>query len=75
MGNYIKNKGILVGIFNEDELKKHIDKIEVEKAMKKYKLNCVNTEFVYENGEIVAMKIYVYELKDVRLPFCINEDE
>lgn len=35
MGNYIKNKGILVGIFNEDELKKHIDKIEVEKAMKK----------------------------------------
>lgn len=32
MGNYIKNKGILVGIFNEDELKKHIDKKKGKKS-------------------------------------------
>lgn len=64
MEKYIKKKGILVGTFTKDQLKKKIDKIEVDKAMEKYGLKYTNTEFVHKGGQIVGLRVYVCNLKD-----------
>lgn len=66
MKNYIKGKGILVGIFNELDLKNGRDKEAVEKKKKETGLNYINTEYVYENNYIIGIKIYVCAIEDVR---------
>lgn len=64
---YIKGKGILVGTFNEEQLLKKIDKMEIDKAKEKYGLKYINSDFVYKGGQIVGMKVYVCDLEDMRL--------
>ncbi len=64
MEKYIKKKGILVGTFTEDQIKKKIDKTETYKAMEKYGLKYVNTECVHKGGQIVGLKVYVCNLED-----------
>ncbi|BAG09065.1 MAG: hypothetical protein E6053_09305 [Finegoldia magna] len=67
MEKYIKKKGILVGTFTEEQLKKKIDKLEVDKAMEKYGLKYTNTELVRKGGKIVGLKVYVCNWEDVDL--------
>lgn len=62
---YIKGKGILVGTFNEDQLEKKIDKIEIDKAKEKYGLKYINSEFVYKSSQIAGIRVYVCNLEDV----------
>lgn len=67
MQNYIKGKGILVGAFNEDDLKQSKDKAQVKKMKEETGYQYTNTEFVKKNGKIVAMKVYVCTLDDMRV--------
>lgn len=67
MKNYIKGKGILVGIFNELDLKNGRDKEAVEKKKKETGLNYINTEFVRKNDDTVSIRIYVCTVDDIRI--------
>lgn len=53
---------ILVGTFNENDLRAGKDKIEVEKAKEKHNLKYTETEYVKKKGEIVGLKVYVCDL-------------
>lgn len=56
------NKGILVGTFNEEDLKNGVDKIKVEQAKKLYNLKYTNSEMVYEGKKIVGIRMYVCDV-------------
>lgn len=64
-GEYIKGKGVLVGTFTKDQLKKKIDKIEIAKAKEKYGLKYINSEFLEKGGQLTGMRVYVCNLEDV----------
>lgn len=64
-GVYIKGKGVLVGTFTKDQLKKKIDKIEIAKAKEKYGLKYINSEFLEKGGQLTGMRVYVCNLEDV----------
>ena len=53
----MKNKGIYVGQFSEQDITLGLDKAAVEKAKAETGLKYTNTEFVKRNGKVVAMKI------------------
>ena len=57
-------KGIYVGRFTENQLRRKEDKKAVEAKKAEYGLNYVNTEFVKKGGKIVAMDIWVCSLED-----------
>lgn len=63
-GEYIKNKGILVGTFDEEQLKKKIDKMEIAKAKEQYGLKYINNELVYKGSKIVGIRVYLCNLED-----------
>lgn len=63
-GEYIKGKGILVGTFDEEQLKKKIDKMEIAKAKEQYGLKYINNELVYKGGKIVGIRVYLCNLED-----------
>lgn len=62
---YIKGKGILVGTFDEEQLKKKIDKMEIAKAKEKYGLKYINSEFLEKGGQLTGIRVYVCNLEDV----------
>ena len=62
--NYERNKGVFVGKFNEDDLRNKKDKIAIKKAMEETGLQYIHSEYVKSKGEVVALKVYVCELKD-----------
>ena len=64
---YIKNKGILVGFFNANDVKKGIDKIKVKEYQEKYNLHYTNTELIKKNKKIVGIKIYVCNVYDFKI--------
>lgn len=64
-GEYIKGKGVLVGTFTKDQLKKKIDKIEIAKAKEKYGLKYINSEFLEKGGQLTGIRVYVCNLEDV----------
>lgn len=66
MKDYIRGKGILVGTFDESDLKNGRDKEAVEKKKKETGLNYTNTEHVYRNNDMVGIKFYVCAIEDVR---------
>lgn len=61
---YIKNKGILVGTFNEDDLRNKIDKKAIDEAMKETGYEYIHSEYVKRKGEIVGLKVYVCKMED-----------
>ena len=67
MKEYIRGKGILVGTFDESDLKNGRDKEAVEKKKKETGLNYTNTEFVRKNDDIVSIRIYVCTVDDIRI--------
>lgn len=64
-GEYIKGKGVLVGTFTEDQLRKKIDKMEIAKAKEKYGLKYINSEFLEKGGQLTGMRVYACNLEDV----------
>ncbi|RKI83761.1 hypothetical protein D7V90_07670 [bacterium 1xD42-87] len=64
---YIKGKGILVGTYNENDLKNGKDKIDVLNISKETGFNYTNNEFVKRNGKIVGIKIYVCKIEDFKI--------
>ena len=57
---------IYVGTFNEDDINKGVDKRAIERARLRHNLDYVNTKFVRKQGKIVAMKIWVCDVEDVK---------
>ena len=59
--------GILVGTFDEEQLKHNVDEQAIERMQEKYPnhkyINCVETK---KNGRR-ALKVYICELKDLRM--------
>lgn len=67
MNKYKKNWGILVGTFDEEELKNGKDDIEINKMQEKYPkysfINCIETTKNHKR----ALRVYICELKDLRM--------
>ena len=64
---YRKNYGILVGIFDEDELKSGKDDDEIAKLQEKFpKYKFINSIETHKNHKR-ALKVYICELKDLRM--------
>lgn len=61
------NYGVLVGIFDEEELKSGKDDLAINKMQEKYPnhkyINSIETK---KNGKR-ALKVYICELKDLRM--------
>lgn len=61
------NYGILVGTFDEDELKRREDDIAINKKQEKYPkhkyINCIETK---KNGKR-ALKVYICEFNDLQM--------
>lgn len=60
-------KPVLVGTFNEEDLKKGRDKAAVQEAKEKYGLKYTNTEYVKKKGQIVGIKIWVCDFDQMEL--------
>jgi len=58
---------VLVGDFNEKDLKENKDRIAVEKKMKETCLKYTNTKLIKKKGEIVGMRIWVCDIDDFTL--------
>ena len=67
MKEYIRGKGILVGTFDESDLKNGRDKEAVEKKKKETGLSYTNTEFVRKNDDTVSIRIYVCTVDDIKI--------
>ena len=67
MKEYIRGKGILVGTFDESDLKNGRDKEAVEKKKKETGLSYTNTEFLRKNDDTVSIRIYVCTVDDVKI--------
>jgi hypothetical protein len=63
---YVKNLGVYVGKFDENDLKNNIDKQAVEQAKEKYKLEYTNTKIVKEKG-ITYLKIWICNAEDFKI--------
>lgn len=61
------NYGILVGIFDEDQLKRGVDDQAIERMQEKYPnhkyINCIETK---KDGKR-ALKVFICELKDLQM--------
>ena len=68
MNIYIKGKGIPVGTFTEEDLKKGIDKIMVNKKMEETGLKYTNTKIIKEHG-IRKLAIWVCNVEDFKIDF------
>ena len=66
MERYIKNLGILVGKFTEQDLKENKDKEIVNKAMNEYNLHYTNTRIIKEKG-IKKLAIYICNVYDFKI--------
>lgn len=67
MDNYIKEKGILVGTFNNADIKSGRDKQEVQKKKSETGLKYTNQEFVKKGSKIVGLRIYVCTVQDFKI--------
>lgn len=64
---YRKNYGILVGIFNEEELKRGEDDKAIELKQQEYpKCKYINAIETKKDGKR-ALKVYICELKDLKM--------
>lgn len=61
------SKGILVGTFNEEDLKSGRDKEEVKKAKEKHGLKYTNSELVFKGKEIVGIRLWVCDVETFTL--------
>lgn len=61
---YIKGKGILVGIYNEEDIELKKDKSDVERVKKETGYQYTNIEYVKKRGCIIGLKIYVCSGED-----------
>lgn len=66
MNIYVKGLGVLVGTFDEYELKKGIDREKIEEKKKETGLNYVNTKIVKENN-IRKLKVWVCNANDFKI--------
>ena len=53
----MKNKGVYIGQFSEQDITLGLDRAAVEKVKAETGFKYTNTEFVKRNGKVVAMKI------------------
>lgn len=61
------NYGILVGTFDEEQLKNGVDDDAINKMQEKYpKHKYINSVETKKNGKR-ALKVYICELKDLRM--------
>lgn len=58
---------VLVGDFNEDDLKNKRDKIAVEQKKKETGLNYVNSKIIKHNGKMVALRLWVCDVQDMQV--------
>lgn len=64
---YFKNWGILVGTFDEDDLKQGKDRLELEKYQKEYpQYKYTNTKIIKEHG-IRKLALYICSVDDFRI--------
>lgn len=56
---------VLVGIFNENDLKEGKDKIEVEKKKNETGYNYTKTELVKKGSKIIGIKIFVCDVQNI----------
>lgn len=65
--NYIKNWGVYVGSFDENELRQNLDKKKIREMQEKYpKLQYINYHMVKGSG-VKRMAVYICTLKDLRM--------
>lgn len=65
--NYIKNWGIYVGSFDENELRQNLDKKKIKEMQEKYpKLQYINYRISRGSG-VKRMVVYICTLKDLRM--------
>ena len=57
-------KGIFVGTFNEEDIKRGADQKAIKEAMEKTGKKYINTELVKKAKEIVGIKIWVCDFED-----------
>lgn len=65
--DYIKGKGILVGIYNEKDLANKKDKEDFKKMSEETGYKYTNQELVMKKGKIVGMKLYVCKQEDFKI--------
>lgn len=58
---------VFVGEFTESEVANGLDKVCVADAQERTGLVYTNTQLVKKNGEIVAIKIWVCDLEDMKI--------
>lgn len=61
---YVKGKGILIGTYDENDLKNGKDKSDVLKISRETGLKYTNTEILKSKGKIIGMKIYACKAED-----------
>ena len=66
MDYYVKGLGILVGKFDENDLKSGKDKELVKQKMEEYNLKYTNTKIIKEHG-IRKLAIYVCNVYDFKI--------
>lgn len=62
-----KGKGYYVGCFDENDIANKLDKKAVEKAKEETGLKYTNQEMVYKNKKSVGIKLYVCDLKAMKI--------
>lgn len=65
--DYVKGKGYYVGCFDENDIANKLDKKVVEKAKEETGLKYTNQEMVYKNKKPVGIKLYVCDLKAMKI--------
>lgn len=65
--DYVKGKGYYVGCFDENDIANKLDKKAAEKAKEETGLKYTNQEMVYKNKKPVGIKLYVCDLKAMKI--------
>jgi hypothetical protein len=65
--DYVKGKGYYVGCFDENDIANKLDKKALEKAKEETGLKYTNQEIVYKNKKPVGIKLYVCDLKAMKI--------
>ena len=62
--NYVKNKGIFVGTFNDRDIALGVDKVAVRKMQAVTGYNYTNSFLVKRNGNVIGIRLYVCSKED-----------
>lgn len=60
----MKNKGVFVGTFNEEDIKNNVDKQKLKEIQAATGLKYCNTEYVKKKGIIIGIKLWACSLED-----------